>query len=133
MSGSTKTTGTRNNPPLVYVVDDNVALTRMAEMILTAEGFQCLVFCDPEQVVAAIQRGSPLPDLLLTDYDMGTMNGLELIARCRLEIPALKAILVSGTVQAESLLNQPVKVDQFLSKPYKPDELAAAVKALLEA
>ena len=61
------------------------------------------------------------------------MNGLELIARCRLEIPTLKAILVSGTVQAESLLNQPVKVDQFLSKPYKPDELAAAVKALLEA
>jgi len=132
MSESNTTTRTRNIPPLVYVVDDNVALTKMAEMILTEEGFQCHAFCDPKQVVAAFKRGAPFPDVLLTDYEMGSMTGLELIAHCRREIPALKTILVSGTVKAESLLNQPVRVDQFLSKPYKPDELAKAIKTLLK-
>lgn len=132
MSASSETNRTRNNPPLVFVVDDNFALTKMAEMILTAEGFQCHAFCDPAQVIAAFKRGSPLPDLLLTDYEMGSMNGLELIALCRQEIPDLKAILVSGTVKPDSLLNQSVKVDQFLSKPYQPTELAAVVRSLLE-
>ena len=132
MSASSETNRTRNNPPLVFVVDDNFSLTKMAEMILTAEGVQCHAFSDPKQVVAAFKRGSPLPDLLLTDYEMGSMNGLELIARCRQEIPDLKAILVSGTVKPETLLSQPVKVDRFLSKPYQPHELAAVVKSLLE-
>ena len=132
MSGSNTTTRTQNSPPLVYVVDDNVALTKMAEMILTAEGFQCHAFCDPKQVVAAVKRGAPFPDLLLTDYEMGSMTGLELIAHCRGAIPALKTVLVSGTVKAESLLSQSVQVDQFLSKPYKPDELAKAIKTLLK-
>ena len=131
MSAASETTHPRNIPPLVFVVDDNVALTKMAEMILTAEGFQCHAFCDPTQVVAAFKRGSPHPDLLLTDYEMGSMNGLELIARCRQEIPTLKAILVSGTIKPEMLLRQPVKVDQFLSKSYQPSELAIMVKSLL--
>ena len=133
MSASSETNRTRNNPPLVFVVDDNFSLTKMAEMILTEEGFQCHAFCDPARVVAAFKRGSPYPDLLVTDYEMGPMNGLELIALCRQVIPDLKAILVSGTVKPETLLSQPVKVDEFLSKPYQPHHLATLVKSLLGA
>ncbi|MEO6036366.1 MAG: response regulator [Verrucomicrobiota bacterium] len=130
MSASSEKNPSPNRPLLVYVVDDNFALTRMAEIILTGEGFQCHTFCDPAQVVAAFKRGSPHPDLLLTDYEMGSMNGLELIEHCRREKPDLKAILISGTVKPESLLDQPVKVDYFMSKPYLPAELVRAVKSL---
>ena len=121
----------KNSPPLIFVVDDNPALTEMAELVLSAEGYQCKLFSDPKEVLQAFEKSPVRPDLLLTDYDMGSMNGLELIGHCRRDLPALKAILLSGTVQAATVLRHPVKVDQFLSKPYQPAHLVELVHSLL--
>jgi CheY-like chemotaxis protein len=117
--------------PLIFVVDDNPELTKMAEMVLADAGYRCRTFSDPKEVVKIFKKKKVLPDLLLTDYDMGSMNGLELISLCRLTAPHLKTLLLSGTVEAGLLLCHPVKVDQFLSKPYQPKQLAALVKSLL--
>ena len=113
------------------MVDDNPDLTKLAEMVLTMEGYQCRTFSDPQEVVKVFKKIKRFPDLLLTDYDMGSMNGLELIKICRMKAPHLKTLLVSGTVQASMVLRHPVKVDQFLSKPYQPKQLSALVKSLL--
>ena len=131
MNATNLSTPKRNSPPLIFVVDDNRELTEMADMILTAEGYQCQAFCDPDQVVEIFNKSKVVPDLLLTDYDMESMNGLELIKYCRQTVPALKAVLMSGTAQAETVLLHPVKVDHFLSKPYQPEQLTALVKSLL--
>lgn len=120
-----------NSPALIFIVDDNPDLTQMAEIVLSAEGYDCQLFCDPKQVLQRFQQSPVRPDLLLTDYDMGSMNGLELIEHCRRDLPGLKTLLVSGTVEAATVLRHPVKVDQFLSKPYEPKALAALVKSLL--
>lgn len=131
MSASSTATHPQNSPPLIFVVDDNPELTEMAEMVLSAEGYQCQLFCDPKQVLQSFQKSPVRPDLLLTDYDMGSMNGLELIEHCRRELPELKVVLLSGTVEATMVLRHPVKVNQFLSKPYQPKQLVALVKSLL--
>lgn len=121
----------KNSPPLIFVVDDNPDLTEMAEMVLSAEGYQCQLFCDPKQVLQAFKKSPVRPDLLLTDYDMGSMNGLELVEHCRRDLPGLKTILLSGTVEAAMVLRHPVKVNEFLSKPYQPKQLVALVHSLL--
>jgi CheY-like chemotaxis protein len=131
MSASGKAGISKNNPPLIFVVDDNPDLTQMAELILADEGYQCQLFCDPEQVLQAFQNSSVRPDLLLTDFDMGSMNGLELTEHCRRTLPELKVVLVSGTVEAAAVLSHPVKINEFLSKPYRPKDLAALVRTLL--
>jgi CheY-like chemotaxis protein len=129
MSASSKSH--QKKPPLIFVVDDNPDLTKMAEMVLTDEGYRCQTFSDPRDVVEIFKKAKHLPDLLLTDYDMGSMNGLELISLCRANAPHLKTLLLSGTIEAGLVLRHPVKVDHFLSKPYRPKELAALVKSLL--
>lgn len=121
----------RNKPPLIFIVDDNPDLTLMAEMVLSAEGYTCRLFGDPKQVLHIFETSNVRPDLLLTDYDMGSMNGLELIEYCRRELPHLKAVLLSGTVEASMALRHPVKINHFLGKPYQPKELTALVKSLL--
>jgi CheY-like chemotaxis protein len=131
MSASSQLPRGRNVPPLIFIVDDKPELTQMAEMILLAEGYQCQLFCDPKQVLKIFETSAVRPDLLLTDYEMGSMNGLELIEHCRFASPDLKAVLVSGTVQASTVFQHPVKVNQFLSKPYRAKDLAALVKSLL--
>lgn len=121
----------RKSPPLIFIVDDNPDLTEMAGMVLSAEGYTCQLFGDPKQVLDIFNTSNVRPDLLLTDYDMGSMNGLELIEHCRKNLPCLKAVLLSGTVEASVALHHPVKINYFLSKPYQPKELTALVKTLL--
>lgn len=121
-----------NSPPVIYVVDDNPALVELATVVLQTEGYEVRSFCDPSQALADLHRAHPKPDLLLTDFNMDEMNGLELVERSREFLPDLKAMLVSGTIEAEVIEMQPIKVNQFLRKPYAPEELVRLVRQLLD-
>ncbi|MEP6662875.1 MAG: response regulator [Verrucomicrobiota bacterium] len=117
---------------LIFVVDDNPELGKMAEMILESEGYRCRVFSSPQEVLSVLHEGAPFPDLLLTDYDMGPTNGLQLVENCRHTMPHLKAILLSGTINAETVLRNSIKVNHFLPKPYQSKDLIRLVKATLK-
>src|SRR5438477_785779 len=116
---------------LIYIVDDEALLSDLAEASLQPAGYEIQCFQDPEVALKSFLRAKPKPDLLLTDYAMGKMNGLELIRKCKEAKPDLKAILVSGTAGAEILLNAPVKVERFLGKPYEPAALVELARKLL--
>jgi CheY-like chemotaxis protein len=118
--------------PLIYVVDDKPALVDLAKIGLEAAGYAVRGFDDPVAVLVAIQQGAPYPDILITDFDMPQMTGLELIKRCRQLRPDLKTILVSGTVEKHVILSDPVKVNRFLEKPYTPGNLHSAIGDLLQ-
>src|SRR5688572_9096394 len=90
MSASSKSAP--NTPPLIFIVDDNPDLTQMADIVLSSEGYRCQLFGDPQQVLHVFKTSTVRPDLLLTDYDMGSMNGLDLIGLCRRDSPDLKAV-----------------------------------------
>jgi CheY-like chemotaxis protein len=117
--------------PLIYIVDDEPLLSDLAEASLRADGYTVEQFQDPELAWKSFLQADPKPDLLLTDYAMANMSGLELIQKCKELKPELKAILISGTAGAEVLLNAPVKVDRFLAKPYQPVALSELAHAVL--
>jgi CheY-like chemotaxis protein len=118
--------------PLIYIVDDNPRLAEIAELILKSEGYRLRAFTDPRLALRSIRQTKSKPDLLVTDFAMDPMNGLELVESCRAIIPDLKVLLLSGTIAPEAVLNQPVRVNQFLGKPYRPSQLTGAVEALLK-
>lgn len=117
--------------PLLYVVDDDALLVDLADAVLRQEGFGVRKFTDPEKAFKSFAQEKTKPALLLTDYAMGKMNGLELIEKCKALHPALKTVLVSGTAGAEIILTAPVKVDRFLGKPYQPTVLRDLVNEVL--
>jgi CheY-like chemotaxis protein len=116
---------------LIYVVDDKPALVDLAKIGLEAAGYAVRGFNNPAEVIAVIAQGGCVPDILMTDFDMPQMNGLELIRECRRLQPHLKAIVVSGTVEAHQVMNDPVQVNRFLQKPYSPTNLNSAISDLL--
>ncbi len=118
--------------PLIYIVDDQSVLLDLAEMSLQSESYQLKKFTDPELALQSFRKASVKPVLLLTDYAMGKMNGLELVEKCKEIKPDLKSILISGTAGAEILLDSNVKVDRFMGKPYQPSSLAELVRRVLE-
>jgi CheY-like chemotaxis protein len=116
---------------LIYVVDDKPALVDLAKIGLETAGYVVRGFNNPAEVLAAIQAGASIPDVLMTDFDMPQMTGLELIRQCRRLQPHLKTIVVSGTVDEKHILGDPVKVNCFLQKPYSPMKLNSAISDLL--
>jgi CheY-like chemotaxis protein len=127
----------RVRPPkasaLVYLVDDEPLLLDLAELTLQGAGYRLRKFLDPELAYQAFARARNKPDLIISDYAMGRTNGCDLLARCKQLAPALKTILVSGTVGPETVLNAPLTIDRFLAKPYQPAILAELVRSVLTA
>ena len=116
---------------LIYVVDDEPMLLDLASVILEPLGYRIETFRAPETALRAFQAAEPPPALIITDYAMHTMSGLELVAACRQVRPGQKALLLSGTVGPEVCHGGPLKPNGFLGKPYQSKQLIEAVRAAL--
>ena len=118
---------------LIYLVDDEALLLELAEVSLLPDGYALKKFQDPQAAFESFTSEPCKPSLLLTDYAMGEMNGMQLSAKCKSAYPALKILMVSGTAGPEVFSEAPGTVDKFMPKPYKPVELADTVRSLLTA
>lgn len=116
----------------IFVVDDEPMIAEIVGSILDLEGFNSRIFTDPKKAYEAFAEADPKPGLLMTDYVMTPMNGMELIHKCRTLSPALKTILYSGNV-SEDITNLYVfKPDAFLEKPFLPKTLLDLVHTVLQ-
>jgi len=115
----------------IYVVDDEPMLLELALVILTPLGYQVQTFRDPETALQAYIAAEPRPDLVITDYAMHHMNGMDLIEECKRRSPKQKIILISGTVGEEVYHQSPIRPDRFLAKPYEIRELTELVREVL--
>ena len=100
---------------LIYVVDDEPTLLELATVILEPLGYTVETFRSPETALRAFELAQPAPALVITDYAMHTLTGLELASACRRIRPKQKVLLVSGTVGPDILRDTPVQPDGFLA------------------
>ena len=114
---------------IVFVVDDEPMLLELAAVILKPIGCQVHTFRDPELALKEVP--SKRPDVIVTDYAMGRMSGMDLIRECRRLNPNQKLILVSGTVDEHVFADAPVKPNRFLMKPYQLQEFTDCVRQLI--
>ena len=120
-----------SNGPLIYVVDDEAMIVSLIEAILAPAGYEMKLFRDPEVLLKELARAKTKPQLLITDFAMGAVNGLELIQRSKQLQPALRTLLISGTVDDRFARLAPVKPDRFLAKPFQSKVLLEHVRVLL--
>jgi len=121
----------QGNNLLIYVVDDEALLLDLAESSLRPGKYEIKKFVEPARALQSFLNESHPPALLISDYAMGEMDGLQLIQNCKKIQPQLKTMLVSGTAGEDILDGAPVKVDRFLAKPYIPSVFAGIVEELL--
>ncbi len=117
----------------VLIVEDNVAMRRIVRRQLTELGYRVIEADGAEAALATLER-EPVA-LLFSDIVMpGEMNGVAL-ARAAIERwPALKVILTSGFPDARLGGNgDEITGIRLLSKPYRRAELAATLRAALDA
>jgi CheY-like chemotaxis protein len=117
--------------PVIYVVDDKVSVAEYVATECQRLGCSTQVFQRPLAALSAFASAASKPALLVADFSMPEMDGLELMRRCRHICPSLKVIIISGTVSAKVLGGSGLGVDQVLDKPLALGSLKAAVESLL--
>src|SRR5678815_4793114 len=94
---------------LVFAVDDEPMLLELVSMVLEPIGCRVRTFRDPGTALRAFSLSNPRPSLIVTDFAMHSMNGMDLIRECRRINPGQRIILVSGTVDETIYQDSPVK------------------------
>ena len=117
--------------PLVLVVDDNAINRRVAREILERSGCQVTTADRGEAAIARVQQ-QPF-DIILMDIQMPNMNGVEATERIRaLNLPQLPPIvaMTAYSMQGDKDKFMEAGLDEYISKPIRPDEMLSKVALL---
>jgi two-component system KDP operon response regulator KdpE len=111
----------------VLVVDDHPKVLTFIEIDLKLRGFEVICTSSGQEALELVS--SAKPDIMLLDMVMPIMDGFEVLRKLR-AVSELPVIAVSAhTSAAEEALR--LGADDFLAKPFRPDELVNKIKALL--
>ena len=118
--------------PRVLYVDDDEPVALLAQTLLAREGFQVTGFHHAEQALAAVRAHAQDFDLLVTDYNMPGMSGLELARRVQSIRSDLPIAIVSGYIDTE-LTRQAndIQIHTLVHKERVTEELADRLRGLL--
>ncbi len=114
----------------IVVVEDDSTIREAIEVILSQEGHSVRVFRSAEEVLS-LNDGAP--DLLISDYKLPGLNGIELIHQLKEKMLTFESIVITafGSIDlAVEAIRQ--GASDFLTKPFSPDELMLRVNHLLQ-
>lgn len=115
--------------PLVLAVDDEAAILRLLKLELSPQGFRVVTALDGNAALRAAEEQRP--DLVLLDIMMPDMTGLEVLRRLR-ERSAVPVIFLTARVSdADKVSGLDMGADDYIPKPFSPEELTARVRAVL--
>jgi len=123
-----------NHGGTVLVVEDEPALLKIAEIMLTELGYRVLVADRPGVAIGVAEEHAAEIQLLITDVIMPEMNGRDLAERMYCLYPDMKILFMSGYT-ANAFVHQGVLEEgvHFLQKPFSMKDLAIKVRdALVE-
>jgi two-component system response regulator AtoC len=116
----------------VLVVDDEEGLRHMLRLILERAGFEVVAASDGEE---ALTRLAQRPDIwvVLCDLRMPRLDGLGFLQRARERYPGLLVIMMSAYGTTDTAIEAVKKgAYDFVSKPFKPDEIVITLRKLEE-
>jgi two-component system, OmpR family, response regulator MtrA len=113
----------------VLVVDDDQALAEMLGIVLRKEGYDVATCGDGGRALAMFRELRP--DLVLLDVMLPTMDGIEVARQLRVESGVPIVMLTARTDTKDVVAGLEAGADDYVVKPFKPQELLARIRARL--
>lgn len=115
--------------PKILVVDDDPSISDMLTLVLETEGFDPVPVMDGNEAVPAFREHQP--DLILLDLMLPGMNGVDICRAIRQESSVPIVMLTAKTDTVDVVLGLETGADDYITKPFKPKELIARIRARL--
>ncbi len=117
----------------ILVVDDEIHIVQVVAIKLRNNGFEVITAENGAEALEMI--GLHKPDLVITDFQMPLMTGLELIENMRSkpetsDIPVV--MLTARGFAIEDEKKDALKISACLSKPFSPREVLECIKGVME-
>lgn len=117
----------------ILVLDDEQSIGLYLEILLSNAGHEVRVFSNPLQAVAHLKESGCLYDLILTDYTMPEMNGIEFAGQvrsiCDNNIPIVLCTGFSESINSDTAHMH--GVDTYLMKPFASAQILDDIQQLL--
>jgi two-component system KDP operon response regulator KdpE len=115
--------------PLVLIADDEPRITKLVALALREDGFRVVT---AEGGLDALSKAEQLrPDVVLLDIVMPDLDGIEVMRQLRDHRPVPVILLTAKGSTADKAKGLDLGADDYLAKPFHPEELAARVRAVL--
>ena len=117
----------------IVVVDDEAMMLSTLKMLLNIEGFENTHFFDsPKPALEDIKEN--MPDLILSDFMMPEMNGIEFLSEAKKICPDVSMILLTGYADKENAIKaiNEVGIYKYIEKPWDNEDLLLNIRNGLE-
>ena len=118
-----------NNEPLVLAVDDEPGVLRLIKLELATQGLRVITATDGEEGLRMAEQQRP--DLIVLDIMMPDISGLEVMRRLRERSSVPIILLTAKDHDQDKVRGLDLGADDYLIKPFNPEELSARVRAVL--
>ncbi|MEW7851338.1 response regulator [Massilia aurea] len=121
--------------PLVLVVEDDDHIAQVLRFMLERQGYRVIHLADGRAASEHIAAATEAPALILLDVMLPYLDGFELVALARaradwVAVPIL--MLTAKNTERDTVRALDAGANDFVSKPFQPNELMARVRRLLK-
>ena len=117
------------NPPIILVVEDEPSIAEIAALYLQRAGYIVETAKDGQEALEAIS--SQMPDLIVLDLMLPQIDGYELTRWIRDQSNVPIIMLTSRRSEADRIAGLEMGADDYVVKPFSPQELVSRVRAVL--
>lgn len=115
--------------PHILVVDDEPDIVEVLQLYLARSGYRVTIAEDGQAAIDALT--AELPDLVVLDLMLPKIDGLEITRRLRAEGNTPIIMLTSRKEEMDRILGLEMGADDYMVKPFSPQELVSRVRAVL--
>ncbi len=118
--------------PLILIVEDESALVTMLRYNLERDGYRIVEARDGEEALMVVREERP--DLVLLDWMLPLMSGLEVCRQLRRRTETRDVPIIILTARGEELdkvRGLDAGADDYITKPFSPTELMARIRAVM--
>ncbi|MBE0609835.1 MAG: response regulator transcription factor [Dehalococcoidia bacterium] len=115
--------------PLLLVVDDEAGILRLMKLELSAQGFRVITASNGEAAITLAEEHRP--DAILLDVMMPGVSGIEVMRRLRERSNVPVLLVTAKDKDTDKVRGLELGADDYIVKPFNPDELGARVRAVL--
>lgn len=115
--------------PVVLVVDDEPGIMRLVKLALAEQTWTVVEAVDGATALRLFDERSP--DLVVLDLTLPDLTGFEVMAAMREKRPVPVIMLTAKGSDVDKIRGLSEGADDYIAKPFSPDELTARVRAIL--